>query len=1501
VPRKSVRAVIGCSIPLVLVSALSCALTVAAAPEERAARKIVLIAGTVHQGPGGHLPGTHEYEKSVRLLRHCLDTAPDLKGIRTEVHFGGWPKDPRTLEDADTIVLVSDGADRKEADHPLLAGDRLKVLEKQMKRGCGLVVLHWTLFVPAKKGGEQFLDWIGGYFDYENGPAATGRSWYSKIQTITTQARPAELRHPICRGLKPFEVKEEFYYNIRFRPGDARRVPILTASIPKEKEQQVVAWAVERTDGGRGFGFTGGHFFDNWKVDGFRKLVLNAIAWTAHAEVPANGVQADIPAEKAPNDYGTKGRFGSALNGRAGYAAVAARPSYRQAPLTAECWTRLDSKTNFNILLASGPKESADHWELYTYAGSGALSVYLPGHTPSEIASKEDITDGKWHHIAMTFDGRRVGLYVDAKQVRDAAVKRVKCGGPEGPLWLGAYPPQNIGCDGLVDEVRLSNVVRKIEQVPDSPYRADESTIGLWHLDESDGETFSDSSRSGNAARKHRHGEPKPRTGTYRVVDPKLQVIRLDHSPNESFVSMRTDTTGRLFVGGREALFVYEPDAKSGYQPRRLLYRFPPDSWVTDIAIRGDDLYVMTAAALYLLPRGRIERDNLRPRRLIWGPPLDLHVTFHGLAWGPEGDLYFNCGDPLLNFGDFKNRPDHWGHWTFHTQPEGTRVPYTGVGGFFRCHPDGSGLQVVATGTRGTDGLAFGPRWDLFSNDNDHESLPADYVPARLLHIAPRANFFWPRGWMTSKTPDRADLLDIVYDGLGREVPVGQAYYDEPNLPAKYRDNLLVARWGQRRVDRFPLTRRGATFRATEQPLLVGTDTVRPVGVAVGRGGRIFVALSYMAANEGSPKYPSDLVLITRSDDSPALPFDGYDAPSASPQRLWQELSSPSWQRRQQAHVEILRRGGTLLREAVERLAHVKPTDPARCHLPWLAGASGTAEAAHLLRQMTEHPDRDLRLQAVRALDAFAELKAPRELFVKKLGDADAQVQHHAVAALFRHRGPLPEELLRGAARSSDSYLRQAAAFLLAEQATPEQLRQLCQSDDAAGRMAGVLAAGFRLTVPPSLGVLPEAVPLRYDHGNAQFVIRYADAVIDLRKHARVGSFTTAARWKLLPRCAEEQSLFELLMQALSDREERVRLQAAYFLGLLNDPRSGPLVERVRRESASSRLAFAPSHTIERAWIIGPFADAAGGLRTVHPPESGAIDLSAHHSSGGRQLEWRTITTTDRFEVSRLVGVAERSSSYLYCRLQTFQRQRLALEITAGDSFKVWHNGRAIGTTSPVLLDLEPGSNDLLVRIHSERGAAAASLKYRASGRVEATLPERLGPATLAERLKASPGGAEKVAKEFLAIDWTIEAKRGDSERGRKLFGADALGCVKCHGILPGQQGGGAPSLTDAGRRFTVAHLVESILLPSKQVAPVFRSALVLTRQGQTFTGLVVEEDDAKVVLLLSDASPRTIDKKGIEERTLQDISPMPSGLVKTPAELRDLLAYLLSDHPAAP
>ena len=62
----------------------------------------------------------------------------------------------------------------------------------------------------------------------------------------------------------------------------------------KYPERQTLAWATERKDGGRGFGFTGAHNHTNWGIPEFRTLVLNAILWSAKLEVPSDGVQCSV-------------------------------------------------------------------------------------------------------------------------------------------------------------------------------------------------------------------------------------------------------------------------------------------------------------------------------------------------------------------------------------------------------------------------------------------------------------------------------------------------------------------------------------------------------------------------------------------------------------------------------------------------------------------------------------------------------------------------------------------------------------------------------------------------------------------------------------------------------------------------------------------------------------------------------------------------------------------------------------------------------------------------------------------------------------------------------------------------------------------------------------------------------------------------------------------------------------------------------------------------------
>ncbi|MGA2742130.1 MAG: ThuA domain-containing protein [Bryobacteraceae bacterium] len=255
--------------------ALCCCAAFAAPPA-----KIILVAGTPSHGPG-----EHEFNAGSMLLAKCLRQNP---GVEATVVKGGWPADDSLFEGATSIVLYMDGGEH----HPLLADDRLAMLGKLMKRGVGLACLHYAVEVPGDHGGMELLDWIGGFYrrPYSQNPVS---------DVELTQTAPA---HPISRGWDSFRSTDEWYYRIVFHKDDGkddkRLVPILTAMLPKDApEQETVAWALERADGGRGFGFTGGHFHHNWGLEDQRRLVVNAILWTAKIDIPAAGAKCDLTPE----------------------------------------------------------------------------------------------------------------------------------------------------------------------------------------------------------------------------------------------------------------------------------------------------------------------------------------------------------------------------------------------------------------------------------------------------------------------------------------------------------------------------------------------------------------------------------------------------------------------------------------------------------------------------------------------------------------------------------------------------------------------------------------------------------------------------------------------------------------------------------------------------------------------------------------------------------------------------------------------------------------------------------------------------------------------------------------------------------------------------------------------------------------------------------------------------------------------------------------------------
>ena len=281
------------------------ALMVAAMAAAAADKKIVFVAGAPSHGPA-----QHEHRAGCLLLKSCLDKVP---GIVSVVYSNGWPQDANAFEGAASIVFYADGG----AGHPALQNDHLQRLAALMKNGVGLACIHYATEPTIEKGEKEFLDWIGGAFEIN---WSVNPHWDAEFKQLP--------KHPITRGVEPFKINDEWYFHIRFPEGKSGVTRILSA-VPtpdtmdrpdgthsgnpamreavKRHEPQCVAWARQRPDGGRGFGFTGGHFHKNWGDDNFRKLVLNAILWTAKIEVPADGVQSKVTPDELEQNLDPKG------------------------------------------------------------------------------------------------------------------------------------------------------------------------------------------------------------------------------------------------------------------------------------------------------------------------------------------------------------------------------------------------------------------------------------------------------------------------------------------------------------------------------------------------------------------------------------------------------------------------------------------------------------------------------------------------------------------------------------------------------------------------------------------------------------------------------------------------------------------------------------------------------------------------------------------------------------------------------------------------------------------------------------------------------------------------------------------------------------------------------------------------------------------------------------------------------------------------------------------
>ena len=228
-----------------------------------------------------HGEGFHDWDQDAALVKDYLVHARNMDPPQIDTHNDGWPKDDSMLDSVDAVVFFADGREH----HPLAVPGRIEKIRELAKRGKGVAFLHYSID-PPEGALPDFLDWMGG--SYEVG--------LSQNPINEVKVTPVVNGHPITRGCGGYVVEDEWYFDIRLRPNDANVVPILTGKLPpRDPQDKVLSWAYTRPNGGRGFGFAGGHFHKNWSMEPFRKLVLNGILWTAGIEVPKDGVSTMQP------------------------------------------------------------------------------------------------------------------------------------------------------------------------------------------------------------------------------------------------------------------------------------------------------------------------------------------------------------------------------------------------------------------------------------------------------------------------------------------------------------------------------------------------------------------------------------------------------------------------------------------------------------------------------------------------------------------------------------------------------------------------------------------------------------------------------------------------------------------------------------------------------------------------------------------------------------------------------------------------------------------------------------------------------------------------------------------------------------------------------------------------------------------------------------------------------------------------------------------------------
>jgi quinoprotein glucose dehydrogenase len=879
----------------------------------------------------------------------------------------------------------------------------------------------------------------------------------------------------------------------------------------------------------------------------------------------------------------------------------------------------------------------------------------------------------------------------------------------------------------------------------------------------------------------------------------------------------------------------------------------------------------------------------------------------HGLTLGPDGRLYFSIGDRGYNVPA--------------TDGQGVN-PESGA--VFRCELDGSRLEVFAMGLRNPQELAFDEYGNLFTGDNNSDSGDQ----ARWVHVVPGGDTGWRMSYqyLPDRGPfNRDKIWQPAHPGQPAYIvppilnfadgPSGLTYYPGTGLGDEFKGRFLLCDFrGQASnsgIRSFRMAPKGAGFEMVdaEQPFwnILATDA------DFGPDGALYVA-DWVHGWEGLGKGR-----VYRFTDPTAagsmivkeveqLLNSGMDL--RDEEELTRLLGHVDRRIRQEAQFELARRSAF---EALDAVARSRSSTLARIHALWGIGQIARRlerrdDAIETLAVVIRDKDAEVRAQACTVLGDLEDLTYADEL-ARCLKDESPRVRARAAHAIGRlgYLAGLPGtlQLLMDNA-DADVFLRHAGIMALTGigQVDRFSITSLESHPSASVRLAAVVALR-KLSDAKVAAFLDDAEPL--------VAAEAARAVHDLP--------LTSALSELAASIDRSGDSVAMLHRALN---------ANFRLGA--EENAEALAAFVARASANEAMS------VEALEMLGDWAEpnprdrVLGMWRPLEPRSieiaRDALDrhLSAVLGRGGAVADKATdiasrlgieaiIPRLEQRLVDEQLEPATRASALrALAQLKAPGLKEKVVAAASSDAMEL----RIAGVDLLVAIDVASAITALAQGIQStetiERQASIASLMRCQSEEAHKLIllaGERLItgdlPADtqldLVEALLALPNGLgnstldkyrSSLNSDDLLAEWRTTLAGGNVERGRVLFYERAsLSCVRCH-TIGGTGGQVGPNLSRIGLDKNAEYLLEAIVLPNQTIAKDFEGVLVQTLDGGSFSGIIKEETDEKLVLLNADGNLVTIPMEDVDQM-VPGKSSMPEDLTKylTKFELRDLIAFL--------